>query len=177
MQPSSLYEGIQPLYAGTILAAWLQASPRPFTGIIQAISGSPVRLQVLRAGQREMVRDEPFRLGAPPGLCRWRHGLLWSGDLLAASVTLMWLPERLDPAVAAELEAGQRPAGAVLAASGMYRTDRRAAATSQIEEVTGQPAACISSAVMTIGGLPVGIAEEFITLAFAEALVAGPAWG
>ena len=57
----------------------------------------------------------------------------------------------------------------------MKRTDRRAMATTGIEEVTGQDAAVMSSAVLTVGKAAVGIAEETITRAFASALAGGVA--
>jgi hypothetical protein len=50
------------------------------------------------------------------------------------------------------------------------REDRRAMATTGIEEVTGADAAARSSAVLMVEGQAVAIAEEHITRQFAETL-------
>ena len=92
---------------------------------------------------------------------------------MAASTSLLWLPARLPAEACRELDAGEKPAGAILRPYGMKRTDRRAMATSGIEEVTGQDAAVMSSAVLTVGKVAAGIAEETITKRFAEALTGG----
>ena len=92
---------------------------------------------------------------------------------MAASTSLLWLPARLPAEACRELDAGEKPAGAILRPYGMKRTDRRAMATTGIEEVTGQDAAVMSSAVLTVGKAAVGIAEETITKRFAEALTGG----
>jgi hypothetical protein len=52
----------------------------------------------------------------------------------------------------------------------MRREDRRAMATTGIEEVTGADAAARSSAVLMVEGQAVAIAEEHITRQFAETL-------
>lgn len=182
MQPSSLFGTVRARDVGVILASWLNASPAPFTEILAEHARSPVQLDVTGRGTRQLTRDEPGRLGAPPEMaCHWRRGFLSVDGMMAARVTLMWLRPRLwkaaflagqDPdKICAALEAGEQPAGAVLAPIGMQRTDRRAGASQLIEEVTGQPAACISSAVLTAQGQHIGIAEEFITKAFAEQMV------
>ena len=157
-----------------MLAAWLNATPKPLTSLLEDIAHTPVRLQVLAEGERPLTRREQYRLSAE-GLtaCRWRHGLLLAGGQVAASTSLVWLPARLPAEACLELDAGDRPAGAILGPLGMRRTDRHAGASRLIEEVTGQDAAVMSSAVLTIGKVAVGIAEETITRAFASALTGG----
>src|ERR1700722_13197425 len=93
---SPLYEGIFARDVGTVLAAWMNASPRPFTAILQDLAATPVRIQVLNAGERPLTDREQFRLNAT-GLagCRWRHGLLIADGKVAASTVLLWLPARL----------------------------------------------------------------------------------
>lgn len=172
---SPLYEDMCARDAGAVLAAWLNASPRPFTALLQDIATTPVRIQVLASGERPLTDREQFRLAAPGSTWgRWRNGLLIADGEVAASTILTWLDGRLPEDVRAEFEAGEKPAGAILGPYGMRRTDRRAGATTLIEEVTGQPMAVMSSATLSIGKVPVGIAEEYVTAAFAEALVGGP---
>lgn len=171
---SSLYQGVAARDAATVLAAWLNASPKPLTSLLEDIARTPVRLQVLASGERPLTSREQFRLGAG-GLtgCNWRHGLLIADGEVAASTSLVWLPARLPWEACRALDAGDKPAGAILGPLGMKRRDRRAMATSMIEEVTGQDAAVMSSAVLTIGKIPVGIAEETVTKRFAAALTGG----
>jgi chorismate-pyruvate lyase len=171
---SSLYQGVCTRDVATVLAAWMNATPKPLTALLEDLTRSPVRLQVLASGERPLTGREQFRLGAE-GLtaCRWRHGLLIADGEVAASTALLWLPARLPAEACLALDAGEKPAGAILGPLGMRRTDRRAMATTCIEEVTGQDAAVMSSAVLTVGKVAVGIAEETITKRFAEALAGG----
>lgn len=173
---SHLYAGIAARDVATVLAAWMNATPKPLTALLEDIARTPVRIQVLASGERPLTSRERYRLGAE-GLtgCNWRHGLLIADGEVAASTSLLWLPARLPWEACQALDAGDKPAGAILGPLGMKRRDRRAMATSMIEEVTGQDAAVISSAVLTIGKIPVGIAEECITKRFASALTGGVA--
>jgi chorismate-pyruvate lyase len=168
---SSLYQGVATRDVATVLAAWMCATPKPLTALLEDITRTPVTLQVLASGERPLTSREQFRLGAE-GLitCRWRHGLLIADGEVAASTSLLWLPARLPAEACRALDAGERPAGAILKPLGMKRTDRRAMATTGIEEVTGQDAAVMSSAVLTVRKAGVGIAEECITRTFAKAL-------
>ena len=174
MLVSPLYQGVCARDVATVLAAWMNASPKPLTALLEDLTHAPVRLQVLASGERPLTGPEQFRLAAG-GLaaCRWRHGLLLADGEVAASTSLLWLPARLPAAACLALDAGDEPAGRVLAPLGLRRTDRRAMATTGIEEVTGQDAAVMSSAVLTVGGVKAGIAEETITRRFAEALAGG----
>ena len=173
---SPLYEGIAARDVSTVLAAWLAATPQPLTAMLEDLIKAPVRLQVLASGERPLTEPEQFRLRAEGLLaCRWRHALLLADGLVAASTSLLWLPARLPAEACQALDAGDEPAGKILRPLGMKRTDRRAMATTgMIEEVTGQPMAVMSSATLTVGKVPVGIAEEYVTEAFASALTGGP---
>jgi chorismate-pyruvate lyase len=171
---SSLYQGVATSDVATVLAAWMNATPQPLTALLEDITKTPVRIQVLASGERPLTLREQHRLDASDLTpCRWRHGLLIADGQVAASTALLWLPDRLPARACRELDAGERPAGAILRPLGMKRTDRRAMATTGIEEVTGQDAAVMASAVLTVGKVAVGIAEETITRAFAEALTGG----
>ena len=173
---SQLYKGVCTRDVATVLAAWMCATPKPLTALLEDLTRTPVRIEVLASGERPLTDREQYRLGAE-GLaaCRWRHGLLIADGQVAASTSLLWLPARLPEQACRELDAGERPAGAILGPYGMRRTDRRAMATTGIEEVTGQDAAVISSAVLTVGKVAAGIAEETIVRAFAVALAGGVA--
>jgi hypothetical protein len=165
-------EGVRAQDVGTILAAILQASRRPATEILQNLSGAALRIQVLSSGERQMTAAEQYRLSAGGiARCNWRNGLLRTQDgLVAASVSLLWLPARLPFGACTALDEGTEPAGVILGKLGMRREDRRAMATRGIEEVTGADAAARSSAVLMVAGQAVGIAEEHITRQFAESL-------
>ena len=165
-------DGIHAQDVGTVLAAILAASSRPATEILQGLSGCTLHVKVLASGERPLTDRETFRLHAE-GLraCRYRHGLLVTQDgLTAASASLVWLPARLPHAACRELDEGAEPAGVILGRLGMRREDRRAMPTSFDDEVTGEPRATASSAVLVVGGQPVAIAEEFVMARFAETL-------
>ena len=165
-------EGIHAQDVGIVLAALLAASRRPATEILQGLSGTTLRIKVLASGERPLTDREQYRLHAE-GLrtCRYRNGLLVTQDgLTAASVSLAWLPARLPRDACRALDEGTEPAGIILGRLGMTREDRRAMPTSFDDEITGEPRATASSAVLVIDGQQVAIAEEFIMLRFAETL-------
>ena len=168
------YAGIRSPGVATALAAHLNTTPQPpLTTYLEGLLGTEVTVRVLAGpGDRPLARREQFRLGAE-GLaaCRWRNSLLYAGGSVAASATLAWLPARLPAEACEALDAGEIPAGKILAPLGMRRIDCRAIATTATEEVTGQEAAVISTAVLAIlGGCRVAVAEEFILASFAEQL-------
>lgn len=171
---SPLYQGVAATDVATVLAAWMSATPKPLTALLEDLTRTPVTIQVLASGERPLTLREQHRLDAPDGTaCRWRHGLLIADGEVAASTSLLWILGRLPAEACRELDAGEKPAGAILRPLGMRRTDRRAMATAGIEEVTGQDAAVMSSAVLTVRKVAAGIAEETITRRFAEALAGG----
>jgi hypothetical protein len=165
-------DGIHAQDAGTVLAAILAASCRPATRILEDLSGAALHLRVLASGERALTGRERYRLQAGSlRLCRYRHGLLVTQDgLTAASCSLVWLPARLPHDACAALDEGTEPAGVILGKLGMRREDRRAMATGFPDEITGEPRATASSAVLVVDGQRVAIAEEFVTMAFAETL-------
>lgn len=178
MLPASLATGVCGRDVCDVLAAVLRASTRPLTIVLEDFSGSPLRLEVLRDGERYLntagaIQDECYRLDAPPGTwCRWRQSLLVTEDgMVAASVSLIWLPDRLPEQARHGLEQAVEPAGKVLERFGMRRHDRRALATTQIDEVTGRDAAVLATAVCVVGGQKVAIAGECVLRDFAESLV------
>jgi hypothetical protein len=165
-------EGIHAQDVGTVLAAVLAASSRPATRILEKLSGATLRIKVLASGERPLTDRERYRLHAEAlRTCRYRNGLLVTQDgLTAASVSLVWLPARLPHETCRELDEGTEPAGVILGRLGMRREDRRAMPTSFPDEVTGEPRATASSAVLVVDGQPVAIAEEFVMAKFAAAL-------
>lgn len=165
-------EGIHAQDVGTVLAAILAASSRPATRILQDLSGATLHIDVLSSGERPLTGREQYRLNAE-GLhqCKYRNGLLVTQDgLTAASCSLVWLPARLPHDTCRELDEGTEPAGVILGRLGMTREDRRAMPTNFDDEVTGEPRATASSAVLVVAGQRVAVAEEFVTMAFAETL-------
>lgn len=165
-------DGITARDAGTVLAAVLAASRRPATAILEHLGATTLTLKVLATAERPLTDVERHRLQSRGVLpCRHRHGLLITAEgVTAASVSLTWLPGRLPPETRQELDAGSEPAGTILGRLGMTRQDRRAMPTGRADEITGEPLAAVASAVLVVGDWPVGIAEEYVTLAFAETL-------
>ncbi|MDQ2811529.1 MAG: hypothetical protein M3Z75_06525 [Actinomycetota bacterium] len=155
-----------------VLAAVLAASARPLTQVLERLSGRELRITVLSSGERALTDSEHYRLGgAAITRCRYRGGLLVTSDgTVAASTSLLWLPARLPADACRALDDGTQPAGRILAPYGMHRADRRALATTGIEDVTGADAAVRSTAVLVVGGMAAAIAEETITRAFAQSL-------
>ena len=172
MTSQLLHTGIHSRDAGTVLAAILAASSRPLTRILEDLSGTTLTIKILADGERALDDREAYRLDAGAiTRCRWRHGLLVTADgSVAASTALVWLPPRLPWDACTELDEATEPAGVILGRHGMRRTDRRAMATTGIEEVTGADASVISTAVLEVGGQAVGYAEECVTRSFAESL-------
>ena len=111
MIASSLYAGICSRNVGILLAELLKGSPRPLTPLLEDLTGDQVTVQVLASGERHLTRQEQARLNAE-GLvtCRWRNALLYAGQVVAASTTLLWLPPRLPAEVCRDLDAGGQPA-------------------------------------------------------------------
>ena len=164
--------GIRSRDVGSVLAAVLAASSRPLTRVLEDLAGTKLTIRVLDGGERPLRGPEAFRLGAAGiARCRWRTGLLVAADgTVAASTTLVWLPARLPYDACTELDEGAEPAGVILGRLGMRRADRRAMATDGMEDVTGADAAVRSTAVLEVGGQPVGYADECVTRRFAESL-------
>lgn len=154
----------------------MRAAARPATEVLGQLSGHALGIKVLASGERHLADDAMtayrHRLDADGVVsCRYRTGLLCTEDgTVAAGTFLLWLPCRLPYDACAALEEGAEPAGRILGPLGMRRADRRALATTGIEEITGNDAAVRSSAVLVVGGMTVAIAEENITRAFAEGL-------
>jgi hypothetical protein len=165
--------GIGSRDVGDFLASVLKNSSKPLTHILQHLSGTTLSIKVLADGKRALNDAERFRMNADGiARCRWRNGLLVTADgVVAASVSLVWLPARLPYEACAALDAGAEPAGVILGRLGMRREDRRSMATRGIEEITGQDAAVRSSALLTVGGQAVAVADECITEQFTKLLV------
>ena len=159
-----------------MLAAVMRASTRPATEILEHLSGQKLTIKVLSSGERSLTDTimEPYRhrLGAEGIVsCCYRTGLLVTDDgTVAAGTFLLWLPCRLPYGACTAFSAGTEPAGRILGPLGMRREDRRALATTGIEEITGADAAVRSSAVLVVEGMAAGVAEENITMEFAASL-------
>ena len=122
---------------------------------------------VVVASRRVPDDDNPSYV---PGAVYTTADLVTGDGLVAASASLVWLPARLPHDTCRELDEGTKPAGTILAPLGMRREDRRAMATGFPDEITGEPRATASSAVLVVDGQRVAVAEEFVMLRFAETL-------
>jgi hypothetical protein len=179
-----------PKIVATMLEYWEGAAgyPATATGLLEYLSGSRLRLQVIRPepgqppAKRRLTDREQYRLKAGSlASCNWRHAVLVvddgsdEGGMIAAAVSLVWLPVRLPFDTCTALDAGQEPAGAILGRlpGGVRREDRRAGAAWSIEEITGAEAAVTSTAALAVEGHGrVAIAEEWVLRDFAESLAA-----
>lgn len=153
--------------AAVILAAIINADPRPLVQILQYATGQPVlRVQVKDHGAGELTMPENRReldgLDAPEGTpARWRNGqLVTETGLVAADVSLIWLPHRIPAEARALLEQGKRPAGHILGPLGATRHWSRARALNG--------AGVKSQAVLYLAGLPVALAAEEISYELCE---------
>jgi hypothetical protein len=166
--------GIRPQDAAHMLATILTLTPRPVTILLQDLAGVKLRITVTRTGEHGLTVAEADLLDAPEGTpCRWRTGRLETADgELAAGVSILWLPCRLDENTCAAMDAGAEPAGVILGRlpGGMRREQRRAVALNVIDETTGEDASLMSRAVLVAGGQAVGIAEENFMAAFVKGL-------
>lgn len=165
--------GVEPAGVPKLLAAWLEAWPYPATGLLEFLCGQSLALRVLDGGDSELTARSAHRLKAGPedGMCRWRHGLLETATgHVAAHTALVWLPARLPEDARDALDAGGEPAGVILGRLGARRADRHALASCTGDGPTG---AVQSSAVLTLGGVPVALAKEAVTRSFAESLAEG----
>lgn len=155
--------------AADILAAYIRNLTIPLVTILQYATGQPVlRVQVKDHGAGELVmpenRGELDGLDAPEGtLARWRNGqLVTETGLVAADVSLVWLPHRIPAEARALLEQGKRPAGHILGPLGATRHWSRARALNG--------AGVKSQAVLYLAGLPVALAAEDITYELCEVM-------
>lgn len=166
--------GIRGQDTAHVLAVLIDRSPLPVTALIGGMARTRFRLAVIRTGQRGLSAGEAHLLDAPEGTpCRWRTGQLeTAAGELAAGVSLLWLPGRLDAGTCAELDAAREPAGTILGRlpGGMRRERRRAAAASVVDKITGEDCAVMSRAVLVVNGQPAGIAEENWTAPFVSSL-------
>lgn len=162
---------VTPDGAAVILAAIINADPRPLVHILQYATGQPVlRVRVKDHGGGELTMpenvDELDALDAPEGtLARWRTGqLVTETGLAAADVSLIWLPHRIPAEARALLEQGKRPAGHILGPLGATRHWCRARALNG--------AGVKSQATLYLAGLPVALAAEDITFELCEIMAA-----
>ena len=180
-------EGI-PKVVAAMLEYWEGADgyPATATGLLEWLSGEKMRLQVIRPapgeppGKRALTDREQYRLRAGAlARCNWRYAVLRvddgteKGGMIAAAVSLAWLPVRLPWGTCTELDAGKEPAGRILdrLPGGVHRTDRRALPAWTLDELTGQRASVTSSAALEIDGHGlVAIAEEQVLAGFTESL-------
>ena len=86
-----------------------------------------------------------------------------AGDLAVARTCLVLIPERLPGVAWGAIQEGQ-PAGEALAPYGMRRGRRKVC-------LSRADATVDASAVLTLGDLPIGTAEEHITAAFCRHVV------
>ena len=184
--------GVSPQGIPKVIAAMLEywegadGYPATVTGLLEWLSGEKIRLQVIRPapgeppGKRALTDREQYRLEAGAlARCNWRYAVLRvddgseAGGMIAAAVSLVWLPVRLPFGTCTELDAGKEPAGKILdrLPGGVYRTDRRALPAWTLDELTGETAAVTSSAVLEVDGHgAVAIAEERVLAGFTESL-------
>ena len=165
---------ITPDGAAVILAAILTADPRPLVQVLQYVTGQPVLgLRVKDHGGGELImpdnRGELDALDVPEGTpARWRTGqLVTERGVVAAGVSLIWVPHRLPAAARTLLDEGQQPAGHILGPLGATRHWSRARALNR-QGVKSQ-------AVLYLDGLPVALAAEDITYELCELMAAN--WG
>jgi hypothetical protein len=89
-----------------------------------------------------------------------RVGVMTAGDLAVAVTRLVLIPERLPGVAWGAIQDGQ-PAGEALGPYGMHRIDRKVC-LSRVDATVD------SSAVLTLGDMVIGAAEEHVTQELCE---------
>lgn len=154
--PARLMTGSAPGDAAGMIGGILAWNPGPATAMLSALARHPVTIDAGPFARRGLTGAEAPVLAAEPGTpALEREGVMSAGDLPAARTRLLLLPSRL-PADALDLIGDGHPAGEVLAPFGMRRGRRRVC-------VSRAEATVQASAVLSLGDLPVGAAEENIT--------------
>jgi hypothetical protein len=137
----------------------------PATRVLSEVARAPVTIEVARCATRRLAPGEARCLDADEGAwCYEREGFMTAGTVTVAQVRLLLIQNRI-PGDAWESVLSGKPAGEVLEPYGMTR-DRRQA------EMSRADATVDASAVLKLGALPVGVAEEHVGRGFCEHVAA-----
>ena len=167
--PGAWAPPIGPIPAGTtpgeiarIIAHKLACHPAPATSLLERFAGEALHVKTACAGERPARDGERRRLRAAPGeTVHASDGELVTGHgVHVATVQLAVIPARLPPDIINHL-GGEVPFGTLAAPHGLRRRARAATAT-------GEDPAVRSTALLEVGGEPVGIAAEWISREFVE---------
>jgi len=154
-----LAPGSTPADAAFAVSAVLLRNSGPVTPLFARLAREDIAITVTSAAHRAVTEDEAVTLKAGPGARVYeREGAMTAGTLTVAATRLVLIPERLPGVAWGAIQAGE-PAGAVLGPYGMHRTDRKA--------FLSRPDATVdASAVLSLGDMPIGAAEEHVTTGF-----------
>jgi len=154
-----LSPGATPADAAGMVQGLLAWNDGPATRVLSGLAGCPVTLGVTRCATRCLTPAEAAVLAADPGArCYERDGTMTAAGIAVARTWLLILQDRIPGAAWEEILSG-KPAGEALKPYGMARDRRRA-------HVSRADATVDASAVLKLGTLPIGVAEEHVTAEF-----------
>lgn len=143
------WDGRTPGGAAAMIAAQLRWRHGPATGLVEALSGMPARIEV--TGEQD------------DGVTYVRAGMMTVGGIPAAETGLVLVTARIPPEAMAAIRAG-RPAGTVLGPYGMTRRSRVRLDYGSV------PVSCTAS--LRLGGMAVGRSAERFTRRFCALIAA-----
>lgn len=159
--PARLAPGSTPADAAGLISGILAWHSGPATLVLGRLAGAPVAIEVTRAAHRELSAAEAATLKAGPGTRVYeRDGRMAAGSVLVARTRLLLIRARIPGGAWEAIQEGQ-PAGEVLAPYGMRRGRRKVSLSRSAATVD-------ASAVLSLGDLPIGMAEERVTRSFCE---------
>jgi hypothetical protein len=154
-----LLPGSTPADAAGLVGGLLAWNSGPAARLLSGLSGCPVTIGVDRCACRCLTADEATALDADPAARAYeRDGTMTAAGIAVARTWLLILQDRIPGAAWEEILSG-KPAGEALKPYGMARDRRRA-------HVSRADATVDASAVLKLGTLPIGVAEEHVTAEF-----------
>jgi len=162
---AQLPPGSTPADAAGYIYGQLAWNTGPATAVLARLARAPVTIEVTRCAARRLTADEAAAMDAgEDSRCYEREGLMTAGRVTVARVRLLIVQSRI-PAAALEAILSGKPAGEVLEPYGMARDRCRAG-------VSRENATVDTSAILRLGSLTAGQAEEHIGRQFCEHVAA-----
>lgn len=160
-QAPRLAPGSTAANAAGVIATALLRNAGPATALLAQFARADIAITVTSAFRRRLSDADAALFAARPGTRAYeRGGELTAGDLAVAPTRLVLIPERLPVAAWEAIQAGE-PAGAALGPYGMHRADRKV-------RVSRADATVDASALLSLGDMPIGTAEEHVSRGFCE---------
>ena len=159
--PARLPPDATPGEAAGLIGGILAWHDGPATPVFARLAQAPVTVRVTCAAHRELEADEAGPLKAAPGVPVYgRTGEMTAGGVLVARTWLLLVRGRIPLDALEAIQEGQS-AGEALEPYGMRRGRRRV-------RLSRADATIHASALLFLGAMPAGMAEERVTRQFCE---------